>query len=44
MQITNAAAGANRLHFDASGLSSGVYFARLHAAGQTAMKKVVLVK
>jgi len=37
-------AGSHEMTFDASGLPSGMYFARLTAGGYTAVQKVVLVK
>lgn len=37
-------AGKYEVHFDASHLSSGVYFYRLHSGGNTATKKFMLVK
>jgi hypothetical protein len=37
-------AGIHDIPFDASGLSSGVYVARLNACGMSAMHKVVLLK
>ncbi len=37
-------AGAHRRAFDATGLSSGIYFARLQAGDFTQTKKIVLVK
>ncbi|WP_020401750.1 T9SS type A sorting domain-containing protein [Gracilimonas tropica] len=37
-------AGQHRVNFDGSGLSSGVYFYRLEAGGQTLTQKMLLVK
>jgi hypothetical protein len=37
-------AGSHRVSFDGSGLSSGVYFYRLEAGGQTITHKMLLVK
>jgi hypothetical protein len=37
-------AGTHRVTFDASGLPSGVYFARLEAGEQTLVQKIALVK
>ncbi|SMO54921.1 Por secretion system C-terminal sorting domain-containing protein [Gracilimonas mengyeensis] len=37
-------AGSHRASFDASGLSSGVYFYRLETGGQTLTRKMLLVK
>ncbi|WP_083909842.1 T9SS type A sorting domain-containing protein [Gracilimonas tropica] len=37
-------AGQHRVSFDGSGLSSGVYFYRLEAGGQTLTQKMLLVK
>jgi hypothetical protein len=37
-------AGSHSVTFDASGLSSGVYFYTLSAEGFTASRKMVLVK
>lgn len=40
-----SAAGEHRVHFDGSQLSTGVYFAKMDAAGQTiAVRKTVLLK
>ncbi len=36
--------GEHRIDFDASGLSSGIYFYRVQAAGQSVVKKMTLVK
>jgi hypothetical protein len=40
----NLGAGAHVVNFDASGLSSGVYFYRLDANGISETKKMVLMK
>jgi aminopeptidase N len=37
-------AGKYEVTFDGSGLSSGVYFVRLHAGGRTAVKSMLLVR
>ncbi|RJP76889.1 MAG: T9SS C-terminal target domain-containing protein, partial [Candidatus Zixiibacteriota bacterium] len=37
-------AGLHEVTFNASGLPSGIYFARLHAGGINQVQKLVLVK
>jgi len=37
-------AGAHQIAFDASGLPSGIYLARLEASGRTQVQKLVLMK
>jgi subtilisin-like proprotein convertase family protein len=37
-------AGSHRLSFDAGGLTSGIYFARLQAAGSVQCRKIVLLR
>jgi len=37
-------AGVHEVHWDAAGLPSGIYCARLEAGGRSAVQKLVLLK
>jgi len=37
-------AGREEVSFEADGLSSGLYFIRLHAEGQVLMRKITVVR